>query len=294
MLQSKQNPVTVREGEELSCLSFEQIAAYMKKNLPAEQRAEVEAHLALCELCRESMEGMLAFSGTDKLRAMVEALNEEIALRAAPQIATEESPAFISSSLESLKGLAASLRNGFEEILSSLITPANHLRLAYVVATVFVLGFVSVFYFNRERPNEALFAEYYEPYPNLASSVRGELTEGKLQDALQQYDAGNFKAALELLQEILAAEPDNAAANFYAGVSYLKVEESERAATSLQKVIALGDSKFSEPAEWYLALADLQKNDVENTRARLNEILAKDRAFKEQAARLSERLRSLK
>ncbi len=292
MLQSKQNPVTVRE--ELSCLSFEQMAAYVEKNLPAEQRAEVEVHLALCELCRESMEGMLAFSGTDKLRTMVESLNEEIALRTAPQIDTEESPAFISSLLESLKGLAASIRNGFEEIVSFLITPANHLRLAYVVATVFVLGFVSVFYFNRERPNETLFAEYYEPYPNLASSVRGELTEGKLQDALQQYDARAYKATLELLQKILAIDPENAAANFYAGVSYLKIEESERAVASLQKALALNDPKFSEPAEWYLALAYLQKNDVENTRARLKEILAKDRAFKEQAARLSERLRSLK
>jgi tetratricopeptide (TPR) repeat protein len=290
MLQSKQNLTT--ETEDALCLSFEQMAAYAEQSLSKEARADVEVHLALCAFCREAMEGVLAFSNAPKLRAMVESLNEEIAQRAAPQIDAEESPSFISSSIESLKAAATSVRDGFEEIVSLLAAPARNLRLAYVVAAVFVLGFVSVLYFNRGRANEKLFAEFYQPYPNIASSVRGELTEGKLQDALQQYDAGDFNAALRRLQETLAAEPNDATANFYAGVSYLKVEDSERAVASLQKAIALNDPKFSAPAHWYLALAFLQQNDLAQTRATLEAVIATDHLYKEHAVKLLERMRS--
>ncbi|NUO82172.1 zf-HC2 domain-containing protein [candidate division KSB1 bacterium] len=147
MSQSKQNPMTVREGEEMPCLSFEQMSAYVEKSLSQEDRAAVEVHLALCELCREAVEGMLAFSNMPQARALVAALDEEIAARTSP----EAKPSFSPTLSERLHDWAASLRNGFEEIVSVFTSPKYNLRLAYVVATVFMLGFVSVLYFTRAR-----------------------------------------------------------------------------------------------------------------------------------------------
>jgi len=282
-----------QDHKETPCLAFEQMLGYVEKTLSPAKRAEAEKHLTSCELCSEAMEGFAAFPEKAKLPAMVESLNEQIEARyAAEAEGVEAEPEASLSLADRLQSVVDSIRDGLETVIDALATPRPNLRLAYVVASVFVVGFVSVLYLGKDQPNEKLFAEYYQPYPNIASSVRGELTEGKLQDALQQYDAGNFKAALKLLQEILVTEPDNAAANFYAGVSYLKVEDSERAVAGLQKVIALGDAKFSEPAAWYLALAFLQQNDLAKTRAALETITGKDHLYKEQAVNLLDRLSS--
>jgi len=282
-----------QDHKETPCLAFGQMLGYVEKTLSPAKRAEAEKHLTSCEFCSEALEGFAAFPEKAKLPAMVELLNEQIEARYAVEAEPVEAEPEAGLSLaERLQSVVDSIRNGIETVIDVLATPRPNLRLAYVVASVFVVGFVSVLYLGKDQPNEKLFAEYYQPYPNIASSVRGELTEGKLQDALQQYDAGNFKAALKLLQEILVTEPDNAAANFYAGVSCLKIEESARAVINLQKVIALNDPKFSEPAEWYLALAFLQQNDLTKTRAPLETIIATDHLYKEQAVKLLERLRS--
>jgi len=277
-----------QDHKETPCPAFEQMLGYVEKTLSTAKRREVEKHLTSCEFCSEALEGFAAFPEKVKLPAMVESLNEQIEAR----YAVEAEPETTLSLADRLQSVVDSIRHSFETVIDALATPRPNLRLAYVVASVFVVGIVSVLYWDQDQPNEKLFAEYYQPYPNIASSVRGELAEGKLQDALQQYDAGNFKAALKPLQEILVTEPDNAAANFYAGVSYLKVGESERAIAGLQKVIAHNDAKFSEPAAWYLALAFLQQNDLAQTRATLEAIIATDHLYKEQAVKLLERLRS--
>jgi len=279
-----------QDHKETPCLAFEQMLGYVEKTLSLARRAEAEKHLTSCEFCSEALEGFAAFPEKAKLPAMVESLNEQIEAR----YAVEAEPEARLSLADRLQSVVDSIRHGLETVIDTLATPRHNLRFAYVVASIFLVGIVSVLYLGKDQPNEKLFAEYYQPYPNIASSVRGELTEGKLQDALQQYDARDYKATLNLLQEIHVTEPNNVAANFYAGVSYLKVEESERAATSLQKVIELGDSKFSEPAEWYLALAFLQQNDLEKTRAALEAIIATDHLYKEQAVKLLERLSSSK
>jgi tetratricopeptide (TPR) repeat protein len=273
--------------QETPCLTFEQMLGYVEKNLSPAKRVEVEKHLTSCEFCSEALEGFAAFPEKAKLRPMVESLNEQIQAR----YAVEAEPEARFSLADRLQSVVAAIRNGVATVIDALATPRHNLRLAYVVATVFLVGIVSALYWGRETANEKLFAEYYQPYPNIASSVRGELSEEKLQEAMQQYDAGDFKAALTLLQEILATEPENNVAHFYAGVCYLKLEKPSLAIAGLQKVIA-ADERLSEPAEWYLALAYLQQNDAEKARASLNDIIAKKHIYKEQATMLLERLPS--
>jgi tetratricopeptide (TPR) repeat protein len=279
------------QGEkEMPCLTFEQMLGYVEKNLPPAKRVEVEKHLTSCEFCSEALEGFATFPEKAKLQSMVESLNEQIKARYATETAPEAKTTPISKRTGAFQSVLDSVRERIETIVSALTTPNYGLKLAYGVATVFLVGVVSVLYWGRETANEKLFAEYYQPYPNIASSVRGELIDDKLQDALQQYDADDFKAALALLQEILVAEPENIVANFYAGVCYLKLEKPSLAIAGLQKVIAANDERLAEPAEWYLALAYLQQNDAEKTRASLNGIIAKKHIYKDQATTLLERL----
>lgn len=276
--------------EEMPCLTFEQMLGYVEKTLAPAKRAGIEKHLTSCEFCSEALEGFAAFPEKARLRPMVESLNERIQARYTTETVSEEKATPADKRAGAFQSILDSVREGIEMIVSALTTPSYGLKLAYGVAMVFFVGIVSVLYWGRETANEKLFAEYFQPYPNIASSVRGELTEGKLQDAMQQYDTGDFKAALAHLQEILAAEPGNATAQFYVGICYLQFKEAKKAISSLQKVITLQDQKLDEPARWYLALAYLWQNDVENARTTLNVIVASDRTYKEQAVNLLERL----
>jgi hypothetical protein len=204
--------------QEMPCLTFEQMLGYVEKKLSSAKRVEIEKHLTACEFCSEALEGFAAFPEKAKLQSMVESLNEQIEARYATETAPEAQATPIGKRAGAFQSVLDSVRDGIEMIVSALTTPSYGLKLAYGVAMVFFVGIVSVLYLGRETANEKLFAEYYQPYPNIASSVRGEPIEDKLQDAMQQYDAGDFKAALARLQEILATEPENVVANFYGGV----------------------------------------------------------------------------
>ncbi len=274
------------------CLSFEQMVGYEEKTLSPAQYAAVDEHLTQCELCSEAMEGFAAFPDKARRSFLVQELHEEIQRRSLPEVAPESEPTWserLAGVVRSAKSwLAGTMKNSH----SILITPRYGVKLAYAMATTFLVGVVSVIYLNRETPGEKLFASYFQPYPNLASSVRGEQDASKLQEALQSYDAQDFEAALQELRDILASQPNNVMANFYAGISYLNLKETERAIASLQKVLALNDAKFSAPALWYLALAYLQQDQLVQARATLEGITANQHLYQAQAIKLLEQLRS--
>ncbi len=278
--------VKAADEQKISCLTFEQMMHYVEKTLSPAQRAAVDTHLTQCELCSEALEGFAAFPDKARLPLMVEDLHAEIQTRYIP----ETVPAYQPSWSERLAEAAQSAKNWFAEAMettvSILTTPRQNLKLAYAMATVFLAGVASVFYLNRETPGEKLFAAYYQPYPNIASSVRGETSADKLQDALQQYDAQNFKAALASLQEILRTEPGNTTAHFYAGICYLKLEEAAHVRPHFSKVIEANDERLAGPAAWYLALAYLQQNDLPQARTTLAGIGASGQVYQEQARQL--------
>jgi len=153
-----------------------------------------------------------------------------------------------------------------------------------------VLGLSSTFYLMREKPNQTLFAESFHRYPSPASLVRGEQAGGKLAAALGQYEAENLAGASKIFQEILAAEPGNTPAHFYAGLVCLELKDSPSAIVHLQNARKDQSHELAEPAAWYLALAYLQKNDMAEAKSRLRQIIAEDGAYKEKAAKLLERL----
>jgi tetratricopeptide (TPR) repeat protein len=285
-----------QDHQETPCSSFEQMLGYVEQTLSPAKRVEVEKRLTACEFCSEALEGFAAFPEKAKLRTMVESLNEQIQAHYAVKAElveaepVEAEPEAALSLADRWQSVVASIRRGLETVVDALATPRYNLRLAYVVASVFLVGIVSVLYLRRDQSHEKLLAEYYQPYPNIAASVRGELTEEKLQDAMQQYDAGDFKAAFVRLQEILAVEPNNTAAQFYAGICQLQLKDAEPALRNFQNVIAARDQKLAEPAAWYAALAYVQRNDLENARALLKGIVAADGVYKEPATKLLERL----
>ncbi len=247
--------VPVSAGEEKICLHVDQMIDYVDNRLTPERRVQIEAHLDQCRLCSEAVEGVRIYPDRKELQESFVSPTDNIRLQ-------------------------ASLRNFLQ----------HHWKAAYALAAVLALGLASVLYLAKDQPNQTLFADFFHRYPSAFSLVRGEQAAGKLAAALRQYEAENFAGALQIFQEILAAEPSNMTAHFYVGLVRLETKDSPGAITHLQNVLQDKKHELAEPAAWYLALAYLQKNDLAQAKLRLSQIIAEDGAYKEKAAKLLERL----
>jgi len=244
-----------RPEPEDHCLTIDQLIGYLEATLSPEERETLGEHVARCGLCRDAVEGLAAHPDKQKIRPAITSLNEEIRSRVSAQDATRSSS-----------------------------------KIYYAIAAMLLLALTSVLYLTKNRSNERLFVEAFQPYPSAIPLVRGEQAGGKLAEALEKYEAEDYKGTLQILQEIISGDPSNTPAHFYAGIVCLKLGDSACATLHFQNAIKDKGHELAEPAVWYLALAHLQKSDLAGTRSLLNQIVRDQGAYEEKAARLLKRL----
>jgi tetratricopeptide (TPR) repeat protein len=186
-----------------NCLGREELRAYLEDPISAEDRRRVENHLLDCPLCSDALEG-LETMGLESLH-----------------------------SLQDFDSFRKNLPVESEAIIRTL-TPVKVLSRVAAIAAVLVIGAVA--YFNLFQPsgNDALYGQFYSTYQNdiplnLRSVEGNQLLNPSFEKALENYSAGNFKASLSLFDEFLKTEPDNEAANFYAGMACLETGQWEKA-----------------------------------------------------------------
>ncbi|HZY78080.1 MAG TPA: hypothetical protein VFE50_01060 [Cyclobacteriaceae bacterium] len=154
----------------------------------------------------------------------------------------------------------------------------------YVVSGIAAaIALVAAFFIFRDTGNP-LVDEYFAPYPNtVVPVIRGTPTDSSLRAAaLAQYELGNYAAALESLEQIAPSNPDDL---FYMGISALGLKDYSLAVTYLKDYESKGES-FVTQTKWYLALAYLGADNVEQSRSYLNALAAEDGSYKQQAAEL--------
>jgi tetratricopeptide (TPR) repeat protein len=133
-------------------------------------------------------------------------------------------------------------------------------------------------------PSSQLFATYFEPLPNvLIPEIRGEGDENKLDQALRQYSTGDYSAALAAFDQVELAE-QTAGYFLYRGITELALEKGEAAQISLEQAT---DDSFRFSQQWYLSLAYLQQEQLDQARQLLALIQAdQQHPFREQASEL--------
>lgn len=60
------------------CPPQQQLLDYVQNRLTAEQRHEVELHLADCEMCSEAVEGLSTIAQQDEIPAMVKVMKKQL------------------------------------------------------------------------------------------------------------------------------------------------------------------------------------------------------------------------
>lgn len=240
------------------CLSFDSFAAYASGRGTAAERREIEEHLAACLFCSEAMDGMEAVADPETAGRTV----SELKLRARA----------------SRQSRAPGRRRG--RVL------ALGLAALVPVAAVVLLAVLP-----RETGTKSLFDSYFEPYPNTIPLFRGREQAGWLENAMAEYDAGDYRSSRVMLETLLAREPENPTAHFYAGVASLALNDTRSALSHLREAALSRGSDWELQAAWYAALCHVRRGDTADALALLDTLRLAGGPFSRESAELAGRLR---
>jgi len=239
-----------------SCLTLDQFIAYAEGRCSAGKRHGIEKHLVDCEFCSDAMKGLALSGEPQDVRRRVKELNDEI--RAYGRSKPDRKRGWI---------------------------------LSYSAAAVLLLAVASMLVVrNRKPPNEVLFGEFFKPYPNAIPLVRGEEPAGPMESAMVEYENENYGESLRILRDLLAMEPENGPAHFYAGISCLCLNDPRTAVDHLRQAARGGENGLSDPAAWYTALARLKNGEMRSAKALLDSLRVQNGPFTAECLELSNRL----
>lgn len=137
---------------------------------------------------------------------------------------------------------------------------------------VFLVAGWLLFKGGSDSGSSRLFTENFTAYTNIiAPNRRGNNDERRLSLAFLAYDNKQYQKAIDEFEALKSDTLQNEL-TFYIGVSYLALEEVEKAMITLAEVSE--DSRFAMEKQWYMALAYLKKNDIDATKEALNKALA--------------------
>ncbi|HTX75193.1 MAG TPA: zf-HC2 domain-containing protein [Terracidiphilus sp.] len=110
--------------------------------------------------------------------------------------------------------------------------------------------------------------------PYQASSLRGEAEDAAFRTGMKAYGAADCSEALPQLIRVPAQSADARAARLYAGACQMQLKQWDRAAATLQGVVAKGDSPQQEAAMYLLAQVSLARSDADSARRQLKQVIA--------------------
>jgi len=136
----------------------------------------------------------------------------------------------------------------------------RRIRFISGIAAILVIGIFSTFFLNSINQNPIkIYEEYYQPYPNISTPLSRSDENGN--SPYYQYEKGDFQTALIGFQALIKDNSDDESALFYAALSYMELSEFNNAIEYLKKVTTKNQSKFTQPATWYLSLAYIHSNN---------------------------------
>ena len=138
------------------------------------------------------------------------------------------------------------------------------------IAALFMLVTIGMWLWNTQTPTpDQLFAQHYEPYPNIVAPIVKSETSTKDYDlAFQLYEQQQYAEALQLFQQL----PQDETTEFYQALSFLGQHDFEKAIDQLVPITQNVDARFYQPVQWYLALTYLHAHQKEAAQALLMQI----------------------
>lgn len=197
------------------------------------------------------------------------------------------------------------LRRKFAELDEGQIKHISRQRKVYmqVFSAAAAVALILVSYFTFFNPARSDFDnneiastlphvhEYFAPPINYyIQRSRGRSVENKISDAMLFYDAGQYKQAAVLFDEILPLDTTNVNLLFFGGVSYLMSNQPDKAIDCFIRT-EKRENTFEQEIKWYKSLIYLDTGKAEKATDLLNEIVDSGSKYEPDAKKI---LNSLK
>lgn len=275
MKSDNQNP-----GPNPDRLSLETMMAFLEGRLSPEQEAEVEEVLANSPedvAALEALEGQLNQRGTEEMAGL-----EMAFLAGLEDVGLEVEEAVPPSPIATPR----------ENSTTGQSTNRSQYRLFWgigLAACLAVMAYFSFFYEPGKSSPSELFTEYFTPYEDIYTDRDNIESAPEMEQAMVDYNAGNYAAALPNFESILAIRPDHTIAGLYAGICYLDAGEVKQAKGKLGR-LARRETVVQPIAIWYMAMANLRIGHSEEAGEWLEKLIGQKGALGDQAGELLDKL----
>ncbi|MCS6934925.1 MAG: tetratricopeptide repeat protein [Chitinophagales bacterium] len=133
-------------------------------------------------------------------------------------------------------------------------------------------------------------ADGYYSYETSNRIVRSERASPPTMDeAMRNFNSGNYKQSAELFDELLKQYPDNADALYFGGISEYILGNTKKSEKNFDKL--LKTNRYNEGSKWYKANILLKKGNKAEAKKLLEEIAQGNSSYKERALNKLEELR---
>jgi tetratricopeptide (TPR) repeat protein len=186
--------------------------------------------------------------------------------------------------LKSLQALEATLPS-----VEAPVVPLWRNTWLQLAAGISLLAVVAYMLWPRTQEPAQLFAEHFEPYPNIIMpTVRGVVENDSTvkAQAFRAYDQHDYGLAIQLFEKLSVHDE---AVLLYLGNSYLANGQPEKALPLFEKVLD-EYAVFDEQAEWYVAVSYLKLEEREKARVALKKVVAREGSYTSKAQLILEKL----
>lgn len=150
--------------------------------------------------------------------------------------------------------------------------------LKIAASIVFVVASGLALYQLSKSNLEGLVADQLETPYEASVALRGANSSTALQGALAAYNDGQYQGAFDLLKS-----ENSAQATFFSGLSLLYLDQNAEAITHLKSTELIG-SRYEEQSKWYLSLAYLKSDKLDQGEKLLLRIKFTKSHFKQKEA----------
>ena len=169
---------------------------------------------------------------------------------------------------------------------------SNKTRWLAAATLVAVLGIGALLIFNKPTDMQQLYAQHFEPYPNVVvPTVRNNETpeDQALADAFQLYDRGLYAEAAPAFQRLYEQTQDDDAF-FYYVMSLMGIEQTATAVEALESHQWQQAAPYKVLSLWYRALGHLKLEQKQAAVSLLQQVADANELLSPRAERLLEQL----
>ena len=149
------------------------------------------------------------------------------------------------------------------------LTSKKRNRFAYIGIAASIIAVIGLFWiFTQKSETEQLFAEYFVADPGLPTNM-GDIENFEFYDAMVDYKQGDYSEAIDKWSNQLTFKKENDTLHYFLGVAQLASGNETGAIEHLKTVTDEATSVFTKEAWYYLGLAYLKSEDLENAKESL-------------------------